>query len=213
MEQQQQPEQLQPGGEPIIVYPPKFEKYEEKGNVWFKSILSLALYLALGIYIFKTWEILLLITAIVVIHELGHFFAMKYYRYNDLGIFFIPLLGAYVSGTKREVSQKESAVILLAGPLPGIIIGIVFHLFYQYDPLLNIADVSFSILFSTATNFLSVCNLSNIITGKMSRGQSFQSDFQATQHMRAAESMTNNFPTQLSSSRNTRLSNCPPSSG
>ena len=143
MEQQQQPEQLQPGGEPIIVYPPKFEKYEEKGNVWFKSILSLALYLALGIYIFKTWEILLLITAIVVIHELGHFFAMKYYRYNDLGIFFIPLLGAYVSGTKREVSQKESAVILLAGPLPGIIIGIVFHLFYQYDPLLNIADVSF----------------------------------------------------------------------
>jgi hypothetical protein len=74
---------------------------------------------------------LLLITAIVIFHELGHFFAMKYYRYNDLGIFFIPLLGAYVSGTKREVSQKQSAIIILAGPLPGIILGIIFHLVDQ----------------------------------------------------------------------------------
>ena len=76
---------------------------------------------------------LLLITAIVIFHELGHFFAMKYYRYNDLGIFFIPLLGAYVSGTKREVSQKQSAIIILAGPLPGIILGIIFHLVDQND--------------------------------------------------------------------------------
>jgi Zn-dependent protease len=62
------------------------------------------------------------------LHELGHFFAMKYFHYSDLGIFFIPLLGAYVSGSKREVSQKQSAIILLAGPLPGIILGIIFYL-------------------------------------------------------------------------------------
>ena len=35
------------------------------------------------------------------------------------------MLGAYASGTKREVSQKQSAIILLAGPLPGIIAGIL----------------------------------------------------------------------------------------
>jgi hypothetical protein len=69
---------------------------------------------------------LLLITAIVGFHEMGHFIAMKAFRYKDLGIFFIPLLGAYVSGSKREVSQKESAIILLAGPLPGIVLGAVF---------------------------------------------------------------------------------------
>ena len=117
--------------EEAVVYPPKYKKQDQATNIWMKSIVSLALYLALGYYIFKRWEILLLITAIVMIHELGHFFAMKYYKYNDLGIFFIPLLGAYVSGTKREVSQKQSAVILLAGPLPGIIIGIAIHLIDQ----------------------------------------------------------------------------------
>lgn len=109
-------------------FPPKYIKEDQPSNVWLKSITSLALYLALGYYIFKQWEILLLVTAIVMIHELGHFFAMKFFRYNELGIFFIPLLGAYVSGSKREVSQKQSAIILLAGPLPGIIIGIALYL-------------------------------------------------------------------------------------
>ena len=73
-----------------IIYPPKYKKQNQPQNVWMKSIISLALYLALGYYIFKQWEILLLITAIVMIHELGHFFAMKFFKYGDLGIFFIP---------------------------------------------------------------------------------------------------------------------------
>ena len=128
---------------PPIVYPPKYVKEEKPTNVWLKSILSLALYLVLGQLIFKRWEIFLVITAIVVIHELGHFFAMKYYRYNEVGIFFIPLLGAYVSGSKREVSQMESSVILLAGPLPGILLGIIFHLFWQNDHTLSLMDISY----------------------------------------------------------------------
>lgn len=116
-----------------IVYPPKFRKQEKPANIWLKSITSLALYLVLGYYIFPSYKTLLLITAIVILHELGHFIAMKAFRYKDLGIFFIPLLGAYVSGTKREVSQRQSAIILLAGPLPGIIIGAVFYIMSNYD--------------------------------------------------------------------------------
>ena len=119
-------EQQSVSPEAAFVYPPKYKKQEQPTNVWLRSITSLALYLILGYYIFPSYKMLLLITAIVIIHEMGHFLAMKYYRYSDLGIFFIPLLGAYVSGTKRDVSQTESAVIILAGPLPGIIFGILF---------------------------------------------------------------------------------------
>src|SRR5688500_14960340 len=133
-------ENIPPLEEPVI-YPPKYRRRERAASIWFRSITSLAVYLALGYFLFKRWEILLLITAIVMIHELGHFFAMKYFKYKDLGIFFIPLLGAYVSGTKREVSQKESAIILLAGPLPGIILGIIFFLLYQKDPSLSIGQI------------------------------------------------------------------------
>src|SRR6476620_4690515 len=119
-------EELIAAAEEAPVYPPKYEEKKSDQWIWLRSLGSLAIYLALGYYIFKRWEILLLITAVVLFHELGHFIAMKAFRYKDLGIFFIPLLGAYVSGSKREVSQKESAVILLAGPLPGIILGAVF---------------------------------------------------------------------------------------
>ena len=123
---------------------PKYRKQHQPENVWMKSIISLALYLALGYYIFKQWEILLLITAIVMIHELGHFFAMKFFKYNDLGIFFIPLLGAYVSGSKREVYQKQSAIILMAGPLPGIIIGIILYLIDQNGSGYSLLKISYS---------------------------------------------------------------------
>ena len=128
----------------LLSYPPKYQQPGQRSHIWLKSVTSLALYLALGYYIFKRWEILLLITAIIIIHELGHFFAMKYFRYNDLGIFFIPLLGAYVSGTKREVSQKQSAIILLAGPLPGIIIGSILYLLDQESSGLYLSDISFT---------------------------------------------------------------------
>mgnify|MGYP007095242027 FL=1 len=93
----------QPATEAAFVYPPKYVKKEQAANIWLRSLASLAAYLILGYYIFPSYKILLLITAIVMIHELGHFIAMKLYRYNELGIFFIPLLGDYVSGTKREV--------------------------------------------------------------------------------------------------------------
>ena len=116
--------------ENIFVYPPKPPADEPKSrvNVLLRSITSLALYLAVGFYFFnQNWKLLLVLTGVVIFHELGHFFAMKAYNYKDLGIFFIPLVGAYASGKKHEVSQLQSAVILLAGPVPGIILGTVLY--------------------------------------------------------------------------------------
>jgi stage IV sporulation protein FB len=130
--------------ENTFVYPPKFKKPQQSTNIWLRSIMSLALYLILGYYIFPSYKMLLLITAIVMIHELGHFFAMKYFHYSELGIFFIPLLGAYVSGNKREVSQKQSAIILLAGPLPGIILGIILYLLDENSSGLYFLEIPFS---------------------------------------------------------------------
>lgn len=141
------------------MYPPKYRKAGDTANIWLRSLASLAIYLLLGYYIFKKWEILLLITAVVMIHELGHFIAMKIFRYNDLGIFFIPLIGAYVSGTKREVSQRESAIILLAGPLPGILLGILFYLLWQHNPFLSIGDTSYY----TIALFFVILNLFNLL--------------------------------------------------
>jgi Zn-dependent protease len=120
--------------EPILLPKPDVEEKKDRINVWVKSISSLALYLLIGYFFFPDWVILLIITGIIVIHELGHFLAMKFFNYKDLGIFFIPLLGAYASGSKQEVSQKQSAIILLAGPMPGIIAGTIIFVLNGYRP-------------------------------------------------------------------------------
>ncbi len=141
-----------------VIYPPKYNPAEAKPQIWLKSVMSLAIYLLLGYYIFPSYKILLLITAIVLIHEMGHFIAMKVFRYNELGIFFIPLLGAYVSGTKREVSQLQSAVILLAGPLPGILIGTACYFINQQYP-----DASlFGLDLGQSAKFFILLNLINL---------------------------------------------------
>lgn len=148
-----------PAVQETLVYPPKFEKPEGSSNVWLRSAVSLAFYLLIGFYFFPSYRILILITAIVLIHEMGHFLAMKFFRYADLGIFFIPLLGAYVSGTKREVSQKESAVILLAGPLPGILIGILFYFLWRSNPIGYLGGLSYE----TISSWFLLLNLFNLI--------------------------------------------------
>ena len=39
--------------EEVIIYPAKYKKPDQANNIWMRSLVSLALYLALGIYIFK----------------------------------------------------------------------------------------------------------------------------------------------------------------
>jgi len=66
---------------------------------------------------------LMTLVGILFLHEAGHWLAMRYYGYQDTAIFFIPFLGAMVAGSKRNLSESQSAVIILAGPLPGFILG------------------------------------------------------------------------------------------
>ena len=71
---------------------------------------------------------LLLAIPILFIHELGHYLAMKLFGYRNLRMFFIPLLGAAVTGQHFNVPGWKKAVISLAGPVPGILLG--FALFF-----------------------------------------------------------------------------------
>ena len=139
---------------------PELEEKKDKVNIWLKSAFSLLLYLAIGYFFFShNWMFLVIITAIIVFHELGHFSAMKIFKYNDLGIFFIPLLGAYVSGSKQEISQKQSAIILLAGPVPGILLGIVLILLNNVYSI----DFAFGISVEAIAKAMIFLNLLNLL--------------------------------------------------
>ncbi|MBL4706138.1 MAG: hypothetical protein JKY54_16550, partial [Flavobacteriales bacterium] len=69
-------------------------------------------------------DMVIVMILILMIHEFGHLTAMKIFGYNDQDVFFLPLLGKVLKGGSPEVSQKKKIITLLAGPLPGILIGL-----------------------------------------------------------------------------------------
>ncbi len=103
---------------------PKPVLIQDKKNWVRKSLVSLAIYGFLFFFIFKTEPIYIAAVLLaLLVHEFGHFFAMKAFNYGNVKIFVLPLLGAYVSGEKSIISQRQMSIIILAGPLPGIMIG------------------------------------------------------------------------------------------
>src|SRR4051812_36335112 len=101
---------------------------EKKQNAVTRSLLSLFIY-ALLFYIFfnNNLAYVAAILLVLIIHEMGHFLAMKKFGYSNVKIFIVPLLGAFTTGKKQDVSQRQLSIIILAGPVPGIIIGTVLH--------------------------------------------------------------------------------------
>ena len=50
---------------------------------------------------------------------------------------FIPLMGAFVQGKKSNYSQKQSLIVLIAGPFPGIVIGNLLFWYSTWSPYNN----------------------------------------------------------------------------
>lgn len=153
-----------PGEMPPEIPKPELEEPKSSRYVWLKSLGSLGFFLIIGYFFFWRYTgdsssaiaMVIVLTGVVMFHELGHFVAMKIYKYQELGMFFIPLLGAYVSGKKQVVSQKQSAIILLAGPVPGIFLGLVFHFLSIQLDISFLENVAWILIFLNVLNLLPV---------------------------------------------------------
>ncbi len=71
---------------------------------------------------------------VLVVHELGHFLMMKKFKYKNVRMLFIPLMGAFVQGKKQNYSEKQNFWVLIAGPFPGIFIGLGLIWYAGIDP-------------------------------------------------------------------------------
>ncbi len=108
-------------------YPQKPELIErESRGTLASTVFSMVLFVMVFLFVFsESVNFVLMILLVLLVHELGHFGFMKLYKYQNVRMLFIPLMGAFVNGSKSSYSQKESFLVVLAGPLPGIIIGSV----------------------------------------------------------------------------------------
>ncbi len=63
-----------------------------------------------------------LLMLVLAVHEAGHALAMLRYGYRDVSVFFLPLIGALATARPAPVSATQQAVVLLAGPVPGLLL-------------------------------------------------------------------------------------------
>lgn len=151
--------------EEYTYYPPKPEINERNTASLVKTIGSLILFVGLFMLLNVSLNLIFLVVLVLFLHEMGHLIAMRSYGYEDVGMFFIPFLGAVVTGRKEEMSQLQRIIIVLAGPIPGIVIGTallgVFHYFYPHPLLLM-----FGIIF-IALNVLNLIPLDPLDGGKL----------------------------------------------
>lgn len=61
---------------------------------------------------------------VLLIHECGHLAAMWAFDYRNLSIFFLPFLGAAATGHKPQAPPWQEALVLLAGPVPGLVLAL-----------------------------------------------------------------------------------------
>jgi len=124
------------------------EPEEEKRTSLARTLISLALFIALDYWLFGSWLAVAILVTVIFLHELGHFLMMKRFGYKAVNMTFVPFVGAYVSGTATDLSRKNKIYVLLAGPLPGIVIGCVL-LYCEHhlqDPLYQKIAMPFLLL-------------------------------------------------------------------
>lgn len=89
---------------------------------WGRFVLSGLAFAGLG-GLFWGWESAVALLAVVAFHEFGHFLAMRRFGYRHVRMLLIPLLGGVATGVESDPSGTRRAVVSLAGPLPGIVLG------------------------------------------------------------------------------------------
>jgi hypothetical protein len=107
------------------------------GGTWRWFLISLVLFVLSVIATNLAAKVAVLVVVLLV-HELGHFAGMWLFGYQDVQMFFIPFMGAAVSGFKERAPVWQRAIVLLLGPAPGLLLGCLLwmNLFKAEHPVI-----------------------------------------------------------------------------
>ncbi len=140
------------------IYPakPHIEKVKIESN-WGLTAFSLVLFVGVFLLLFKDEKnFVLCLILVLFIHEMGHFTFMKLFNYENVRMLFIPLMGAFVQGSKEKYSQTQSFIVVAAGPFPGICIGIITLFLSSFYELNWLLELSYLFLFLNIINLIPI---------------------------------------------------------
>lgn len=75
-----------------------------------------------------------IIAAVILLHEAGHWMAMKLAGFRDVQVFFVPGMGGATSGEKHEAHPMTHLMVYLAGPVPGLMLALAVFAWVAFTP-------------------------------------------------------------------------------
>ncbi len=101
----------------------------------------------------------LILAGVIFLHEIGHWAAMRVFGYENTRFFFLPFFGGAAVGRKKSPELHQVMLVLLAGPVPGLILATVITGIWN-PPLLSWQGLSVMMLWViNALNLLPIVPL------------------------------------------------------
>ncbi len=80
--------------------------------------------------IFWNWTLAAVMPLVILLHEAGHWLALRLLGYRDPQLLALPLAGGVSFGQERTEQASHQAIVSLMGPLPGVLLGFVILMFH-----------------------------------------------------------------------------------
>ena len=98
------------------------ERAPTRGTQWLLLAATTLLFTLLGGLLWG-WTYSALIAGALLLHEGGHWLAMRVLGYRNVQVVLLPLIGGITTGVERDPRGSHRAIVSLMGPLPGIVLG------------------------------------------------------------------------------------------
>lgn len=131
----------------------RLRAHEKPSHLGIKALVFVA---SLGAFIWFMRDsgpvVVAVVVGVLAFHELGHLVAMKLLGYENVSVFFVPFMGAAVSGRARTPGGWKAGVVSLAGPVPGILVAALILAANPPVPLARVVVVT--LVYVNALNLL-----------------------------------------------------------
>lgn len=99
-------------------------------------------------------QLAVVLLLVVFVHELGHYAAMKAFGYRNVKLLFIPFFGGVVVGEKVPAPAWQQLVMILLGPLPGLVLAVGLFVASRPAPGSWLESLVYALLGVNALNLL-----------------------------------------------------------
>jgi Zn-dependent protease len=116
-------------GAPVLNYQPRDTKEDSLGKALLKTFGSMAISIAVYAVMFHNAWFAAAFVVLMLVHEMGHVIANKYYGLSASPPIFIPFLGAVINLRQRPPNAKAEAIVGIGGPILGTIGSIAAYIY------------------------------------------------------------------------------------